>query len=88
MAKKASVILGFITKSMASNPREAIFPLYCALVRPQQEYCVQFWALQFKKDSNLLDGIQWKATNRVRNLERLFSEERMKDLGLFSLGRR
>ena len=46
------------------------------------------WGPQYRKDVDLLERVQRRATKMIRRLEPLSHEKRLRELGLFSLAKK
>ena len=59
-----------------------------AFVMLHLQYCIRAWGHQYKKDMELLEWVQRRATKMTRGLEHLSYEERLRNLGLFRVENR
>ena len=87
-AQKTNDYLGSIRIGVSKKQGKTTVPFYSALVRPQLVYCIQVWDPQHRKDVEVLERVQSRAMKMIKGLECLSYEDRLKDLGLFSLEKR
>ena len=84
-ASKGNQILGMIRRNITYKEKSLIVPLYKAIVRPHLEYCIQAWSPYLRKDIDMLEKIQRRATKLIPGLRDLTYEERLKECGLTTL---
>ena len=83
--RRANRVLGSIARNFDFKTKDIILPLYKALVRPQLEYCVQFWNPHQKGDIDALERVQRRATKMIPTLRNKPYLERLRDLNLPTL---
>jgi ribonuclease P/MRP protein subunit RPP40 len=74
-----------IKRSFCYLSSDVVLKLYKSLVRPHLEYCVQAWRPYLKKDIELLEGVQRRATKLIKSLKDETYENRFKKLHLTSM---
>jgi len=55
-----------LKKCVSNRLKEVILLFYSALLRPNQEYRIIFWAPQFKKDRELIGRVPQRVTEIIR----------------------
>ena len=87
-AGKAMRVLGMIRRSFTKLDEETLKTLYCSFVRPHLEYCIHAWSPYFKKDIEVLEKVQKRATKLLPWLRNLSYEDRLLRLDMPSLEQR
>ena len=64
-ASKGNQVLGMIRINITYKENNLIVPLHKAIVRPHLEYCIQAWSPYLRKDIDMLDKIQRRATKLI-----------------------
>ena len=61
------------------------YTMYKTIVRPHLEYCIQAWRPYRKKDIDILERVQRRATKIIQKLRNISYEMRLKECGLTTL---
>jgi len=85
---KASKALGLISRTISFKSASVLLKLYISLVWPHLEYRVSAWSLCYEKDKFLLERIQHRFTRMIPGLKKLPYDERIRQLGLWTLDER
>jgi hypothetical protein len=86
--KKANCMLGMIKRNIKFKDKNVIVKLYKSLVRPRLEYCVQAWSPYLKKDIDMIERVQKRATRLIEGYWDICYEDRLERTGLISLEKR
>jgi ribonucleases P/MRP protein subunit RPP40 len=86
--KKANSVLGMIKRNITFKSKEVIVRLYKSLVRPRLEHCVQAWSPHLRKDIDMLERVQRRATKLIEGYRDICYEDRLRKTGLISLEKR
>ena len=70
-ASKGNQVLGMIRRNITYKEKSLIVPgLNKAIVRPHLEYCIQAWSPYLRKDIDMLEKIQRRATKLIPGFKR------------------
>ena len=77
VVKTANQVLGMIKRTITHKTKENLLHLYKSLVRPHLEYCLQVWRPYLKKNIDLFEGVQRRATKMILGWDKRCYQERL-----------
>ena len=77
IVKTANKIVGTIKRTFTFKTKDNLLQLYKCLVRPHLKYCMQVWNPDLKKDIDLLEGVQRRATNMTLGYKHYYYKDRL-----------
>ena len=86
-AKKANQVLGQINRSFTCYKKDIMLNIYKVFVRPHLEYAVPAWSPWHRKDAEVLERVQHRATRRMSDVRGTY-EDRLRQLNLTTLEER
>jgi len=85
VVSKANQLLGLIRRTFTYMDCALMKQLFTALIRPHLEYASVVWHPYLKKDIEMLEGVQHRATKMVPGLAKFSYEERLRRMDLPTL---
>ena len=76
-SQKVNCVLGMINQNIKCKNAAIIMRHYKFLVRPRLEYCIQAWSPYHKKDIEILERVQKRATEMDFVCENLNYKDRL-----------
>ena len=87
-AHKATTALGIIKRTFDYIDVKGFNKIYKGYIRPHLEYCIQAWRPYLRKDIDLLERVQRRATKIIPQLKHLDYKDRLQLLELPTLENR
>ena len=84
-ASKGNQKLGMIRRSFTCKNKDIMMKLYKSIVRPSLDYCVQAWRPHLKKDIEILERVQKRATRMITECKGKEYEKRLECVNLTTL---
>jgi len=68
-------MLRVIKRNFTDRSKEIIMALYKNFVRPHSEYYAPIWSLYYRKDNEVVEGVQRHATKLIDSVRNLHYKE-------------